>query len=151
MSRLSKFKLKLDAAVIPDSADDARRMLEEHSALRKHIVKVGIETVEGEGQAILEKICGSRNKSQGSLPSAYVDGNKDLKLVAPKVEHYMHRLHQARQFLLHEWSVTKAKLEQCLQLRMFEQDCEDVSISQSPRFNTAIELVYVAHYFVADV
>ena len=127
MTRLAKFKGKLDAAVIPDSADDARRMLADHSLLRKHIVKVGIETAEGQGQSILEKICGSRNQSQGSLPSAYVDGNKDLKLVAPKVEHYMHRLHQARQYLLHEWSVTKAKLEQCLQLRLFEQDCEEVS------------------------
>ena len=62
----------------------------------------------------------------GCLPSVYVVGNMDLKQTAPKVEHYITRLHQARQHLFHMWNVTKAKLEQCLQLRLFEQDCEDV-------------------------
>ena len=65
--------------------------------------------------------------SAGCLPSVYVVGNMDLKQTAPKVEHYIHRLHQARQQLFHIWNVSKAKLEQCLQLRLFEQDCEDVS------------------------
>ena len=36
------------------------------------------------------------------------------------------QVHSGQQQLLQLWQVKKAKLEQCLKLRIFEQDCEKV-------------------------
>ena len=64
----------------------------------------------------------------GCLPSVYAVGNVDLQTAVPRVEHYLERMHQARQELFHTWNITKAKLEQVLSWRMFEEDCDGVSL-----------------------
>ena len=38
--------------------------------------------------------------------------------------HLLDQMHSGQQHLLHLWQIKKTKLEQCLQLRVFEQDCE---------------------------
>ena len=38
--------------------------------------------------------------------------------------HLLDQMHSGQQHLLHLWQIKKTKLEQCLQLRIFEQDCE---------------------------
>ena len=40
--------------------------------------------------------------------------------------HLLDQMHSGQQHLLHLWQIKKTKLEQCLQLRIFEQDCEKV-------------------------
>lgn len=65
MMRLSKIRDSLNNAEIPDSVDIARAMLEEHNTMKTRVSKAPIEALEGEGQAILEKIRGSQHKSQG--------------------------------------------------------------------------------------
>ena len=45
--------------------------------------------------------------------------------------HYLDQMHSGQQHLLHLWTIKKTKLEQCLQLRVFEQDCEKVMIDKS--------------------
>ena len=38
------------------------------------------------------------------------------------------QVHSGQQQLLQLWQVKRVRLDQCLQLRMFEQDCEKVNI-----------------------
>ena len=42
----------------------------------------------------------------------------------PQIMHLLDQMHSGQQHLLHLWQIKKTKLEQCLQLRVFEQDCE---------------------------
>jgi hypothetical protein len=53
--------------------------------------------------------------------------NPDLQAAIPQIMHYLDQMHSGQQHLLHLWQIKKTKLEQCLQLRVFEQDCEKAS------------------------
>ncbi len=44
----------------------------------------------------------------------------------PQIMQLLDQVHSGQQQLLQLWQIKKAKLEQCLQLRIFEQDCEKV-------------------------
>ena len=54
--------------------------------------------------------------------------NPDLQAAIPQIMHYLDQMHSGQQHLLHLWQIKKTKLEQCLQLRVFEQECEKVMI-----------------------
>ena len=53
--------------------------------------------------------------------------NPDLQAAIPSIMQLLDQLHSGQQQLLQLWQIKKAKLDQCLQLRMFEQDCEKVT------------------------
>ena len=65
MSRFHKYRETLTSPEVPDHVIAARAMLDEHTALKKRIHKAAVDTLDGQGQKILERICGSRHKSQG--------------------------------------------------------------------------------------
>ncbi len=48
------------------------------------------------------------------------------------------QVHSGQQQLLQLWQVKRVRLDQCLQLRMFEQDCEKVITF----FSTFVQLLY---------
>ena len=49
-----------------------------------------------------------------------------VQAAIPQIMHYLDQMHSGQQHLLHLWQIKKTKLEQCMQLRVFEQDCEKV-------------------------
>ena len=53
--------------------------------------------------------------------------NPDLQASIPLIMQLLDQLHSGQQQLLQLWQLKKNKLDQCLQLRMFEQDCEKVN------------------------
>ena len=105
-------------------------MLEEHNYVKKRVMRAPIDALDHEGGHILERICGSgKHNCKGTVPSAMVCGNQDLQSVAPQVSHWLENLHASQQHLNHMWQMKKLQLEQCFQLRLFEQDVEKVSWS----------------------
>ena len=62
----------------------------------------------------------------GHLPSVYVVGNMDFQSAAPPLQNILETLHEARQYLMHLWQIRKTKLEQFMQLRMYEAEVEKV-------------------------
>ena len=52
--------------------------------------------------------------------------NPDLQASIPSIMQLLDQIHSGQQQLLQLWQLKKNKLDQCLQLRMFEQDCEKV-------------------------
>ena len=50
--------------------------------------------------------------------------NPDLQSSVPQIMHTLGQVQSSQQHILHLWQVKKTKLEQCFQLRVFEQDCE---------------------------
>ena len=52
--------------------------------------------------------------------------NPDLQASIPTIMQLLDQIHSGQQQLIQLWQIKKNKLDQCLQLRMFEQDCEKV-------------------------
>uniref|UniRef100_A0ACB8FCB4 Uncharacterized protein n=1 Tax=Sphaerodactylus townsendi TaxID=933632 RepID=A0ACB8FCB4_9SAUR len=122
LSRLEELQDILAKKDLPQDLEAARSMIEEHSQLKKKVIKAPIEDLDLEGQKLLQRIQSSETfpkKNSGS-------GNADLQNLLPKVSAMLDRLHSTRQHLHQMWHVRKLKLDQCFQLRLFEQDAEKV-------------------------
>ncbi|KAM9102616.1 triple functional domain protein isoform 5-T5 [Sarcophilus harrisii] len=120
LSRLEELQDILAKKELPQDLEGARNMIEEHSQLKKKVIKAPIEDLDLEGQKLLQRIQSSDSfpkKNSGS-------GNADLQNLLPKVSTMLDRLHSTRQHLHQMWHVRKLKLDQCFQLRLFEQDAE---------------------------
>ena len=68
--------------------------------------------------------------SSGILPSPMVSGSADFQLAAPQISQLLENIHASRQHLNQLWHMKKMKLEQCFQLRLFEQDVEKVGSNE---------------------
>lgn len=125
LSRLEELQDILAKKDLPQDLEAARSMIEEHSQLKKKVIKAPIEDLDLEGQKLLQRIQSSETfpkKNSGS-------GNADLQNLLPKVSTMLDRLHSTRQHLHQMWHVRKLKLDQCFQLRLFEQDAEKVNVN----------------------
>lgn len=61
----------------------------------------------------------------GSIESGATGGtDPDGRALAALVIQHLDSVHAAQQHLLQLWHIKKMKLDQCFQLRLFEQDCE---------------------------
>lgn len=52
--------------------------------------------------------------------------NADIQGLVPRITQLLDKLHSTRQHLHQAWHVRKLQLDQCFQLRLFEQDAEKV-------------------------
>ncbi len=56
----------------------------------------------------------------------------DISTVSPQLQRWVETIHQHRAHLTQLWHARKLKLEQCFQLRLFEQDVEKVIATFAP-------------------
>lgn len=95
-------------------------------------MKAPVEDIDVMGQRLLQDICGSPDTGQGNdkggeggnSPVALGPDLLDIKKI---VLRNLDSVHNTQQQLLQSWHHKKVKLDQCFQLRLFEQDCEKVS------------------------
>jgi enamine deaminase RidA (YjgF/YER057c/UK114 family) len=55
-----------------------------------------------------------------------ISGNADFQSAVPQISQLLENLQSTKQHLNQLWGVKKMRLEQCLQLRIFEEDVEKV-------------------------
>ncbi|CAH2283569.1 triple functional domain isoform X1 [Pelobates cultripes] len=120
LSRLEELQEMLANKELPQDLEGARNMIEEHSQMKKRVIKAPIEDLDLEGQKLLQRIQSSESFPKKNSSS----GNADLQNLLPKVSTMLDRLHSTRQHLHQMWHLRKVKLDQCFQLRLFEQDAE---------------------------
>ncbi|XP_041422127.1 triple functional domain protein isoform X2 [Xenopus laevis] len=120
LSRLEELQEMLAIKELPQDLEGARNMIEEHSQMKKRVIKAPIEDLDVEGQKLLQIIQSSESFPKKNSSS----GNADLQNLLPKVSTMLDRLHSTRQHLHQLWHMRKVKLDQCFQLRLFEQDAE---------------------------
>ena len=65
LKKLDKQREILTGPETPENITMATGMLEEHASLKRRIQKSPLEGLDKEGHFLLERICGSRHKSQG--------------------------------------------------------------------------------------
>uniref|UniRef100_A0A8C7DLT6 non-specific serine/threonine protein kinase n=1 Tax=Oncorhynchus kisutch TaxID=8019 RepID=A0A8C7DLT6_ONCKI len=109
LSRLEEMQEVVARKDFPTDLDGARRMIEEHATLKKKVIKAPIEELDTEGQ---------RNSNASGVCNADTQG------LVPRVATLLDKLHSTRQHLHQAWHIRKLQLDQCFQLRLFEQDAE---------------------------
>uniref|UniRef100_UPI0037E9BC8D triple functional domain protein isoform X2 n=1 Tax=Semicossyphus pulcher TaxID=241346 RepID=UPI0037E9BC8D len=133
LARLEEMQETVSRKDFPQDLEGARRMIEEHATLKKKVIKAPIEELDTEGQRLLQRIQssesfsnrnGSSGGSGGSSSSSSGMCNADTQGLVPRITQLLDKLHSTRQHLHQAWHVRKLQLDQCFQLRLFEQDAE---------------------------
>ncbi|XP_035392161.1 kalirin isoform X1 [Electrophorus electricus] len=120
LSRLEELQELLAKKEFPVDVEGSRRLIEEHTQLRKRVMKAPVEELDREGQRLLQCI----RSSDGFSGRNCISGGADFQSVVPKIASLLDKLHGTRQHLHQMWHIRKLKLDQCFQLRLFEQDAE---------------------------
>ncbi|XP_077393582.1 kalirin isoform X1 [Festucalex cinctus] len=120
LSRLEDLQEVLSKKEFPSDVEGSRRLIEEHTQLKKKVLKAPVEDLDREGQRLLQCI----RCSDGYSGRSCISGSADFQSLVPKVASLLDKLHSTRQHLHQMWHVRKLKLDQCFQLRLFEQDAE---------------------------
>uniref|UniRef100_A0A6I8PGU4 non-specific serine/threonine protein kinase n=1 Tax=Ornithorhynchus anatinus TaxID=9258 RepID=A0A6I8PGU4_ORNAN len=120
LARLEDLQEMLARKEFPVDVEGSRRLIDEHAQLKKKVLRAPVEELDREGQRLLQCIrCSDGFSGRNGLP-----GSADFQSLVPKVTSLLDRLHSTRQHLHQMWHVRKLKLDQCFQLRLFEQDAE---------------------------
>ncbi|XP_014056496.1 triple functional domain protein isoform X3 [Salmo salar] len=132
LARQEELQETLAQRDLPRDLEGARRLMEEHASLKKRATKASVEELDTQGRRLLQRL------QQGSVtPGGYTNhggggtdandgltGHPDAHNLVPKVSALLDKLHGTRQHLQQLWHMRKLKLDQCFQLRLFEQDAE---------------------------
>ena len=62
LGKLDRLREILVNPDLPDDLAGAKMMIEEHNHLKKKVTKAPIESLEAEGQRILQRICGASGR-----------------------------------------------------------------------------------------
>uniref|UniRef100_A0A7N6FKH6 non-specific serine/threonine protein kinase n=1 Tax=Anabas testudineus TaxID=64144 RepID=A0A7N6FKH6_ANATE len=116
LARLEELQETLSQRDLPRDLEGARRLMEEHAALKKRATKASVEELDTQGRRLLQRL-------QSHTAGGGSSGEYAHNLVA-KVTGLLDKLHGTRQNLQQLWHMRKLKLDQCFQLRLFEQDAE---------------------------
>ncbi|EDK97859.1 mCG127132, isoform CRA_a, partial [Mus musculus] len=120
LSRLEDLQEMLARKEFPVDVEGSRRLIDEHTQLKKKVLKAPVEELDREGQRLLQCIrCSDGFSGRNCIP-----GSADFQSLVPKITSLLDKLHSTRQHLHQMWHVRKLKLDQCFQLRLFEQDAE---------------------------
>lgn len=142
LARLEELQETLSQRDLPRDLEGARRLMEEHAALKKRATKASVEELDTQGRRLLQRLqsqsTGSSNDGSYSNRTMGASGDSndhhhgchvhaDVHNLVAKVTGLLDKLHGTRQNLQQLWHMRKLKLDQCFQLRLFEQDAEKVN------------------------
>ncbi|XP_033628960.1 kalirin-like [Asterias rubens] len=138
MHRQDHLKREMNCTNFSMTIEGAQQQIEEHTRLREQVLEIPVEQINQEGQKLLRRICSGFNgdestttdsgysgSSHGSFTSmSSIAASADFHGVVPRVNRMMDSVTATRQQLHQLWQIRKLKLEQCLELRLFEQDVQ---------------------------
>ena len=131
LDRLDDFREDLNHNDFADDVSGAKKCMELHVEVKRKILKIPVENIDNVGQRLLQRL--STCESGNSYDSGYsgrdssasnMTCNPDMQSSIPQIMQLLDQVHSGQQQLLQLWQIKKGKLDQCLQLRLFEQDCE---------------------------
>ncbi|XP_076823491.1 triple functional domain protein-like isoform X2 [Clavelina lepadiformis] len=126
LDKLHDIESQLLSDKFAQDQEGAKVMIEEHIKLKKRITSAPIEQLDSQGQKLLKRIngnnCDADSGFSGSSVGVLLSGNADFQSAVPRIHSLVEKLHGTRHQLLKMWHMRKTKLEQCYQLRLFQQD-----------------------------
>ncbi|XP_045464356.1 kalirin isoform X2 [Harmonia axyridis] len=121
LDRLDDLQEDLARNDFAEDVSGAKHKIDVHNDMKKKIMKVPIEELDILGQRLLQK-AGGPDTGQGGRDTSNL--SPDVADVKNLVLQNLDSVHSSQQHLLQLWHHKKLKLDQCFQLRLFEQDCE---------------------------
>nr|XP_039274741.1 kalirin-like isoform X3 [Styela clava] len=136
LDKLHAIEGELSSDEYANTQEEAKAMIENHVKLKKKIIHAPIEQLDTQGHKLLKRINGSNGDADsgfsvlkaykyymnGSSGGVALSGNSDFQCAAPRIHSLVDKLHNTRHRLHNMWHLRKVKLDQCFQLRLFEQD-----------------------------
>lgn len=135
--RIEDFQEDLQHFDLAEDVNGAKHQIDNHNDMKRKILKLPIQDdLDTLGQKLLSKLSQYMNRSEGSAPTSTNNQqasngaslpNFDIPDITDTISHVLQHLETSRntqQQLLILWQQKKLKLDQCFQLRLFEQDCE---------------------------
>lgn len=150
INRLNQLQIELSIFEQAENKELCQEAIQIHTNLKQKIFSISIEPLVCEGRNLLKILCGNTNNDlneqhnhhqqqhslniAGARDSGYSGSsnesnekfNYDYFNEANKIKEPMEQLRISKQKLQSLWQQKKVKLEQCLQLRIFEQDCNQM-------------------------
>lgn len=132
LDRIDDLQEDMSRSDFAEDVNGAKHGIDHHNDMKKKILKLPIEDIDVQGQKLLTKLGADSNRSDDASHSSQMNANRpmpnnpDLAAMFNQVLQQLDSVHKAQQHLLTVWQHKKTKLDQCFQLRLFEQDCEKV-------------------------
>lgn len=129
MDRIEDLQEDITRSNFADDVNGAKHAIEHHNDMKKKISKLPIDELDLQGQKLLTKLSSDSNRqehhaSSHSAQKNQMPTNPDMANIFNQVLQQLDAVHKGQQQLLTVWQHKKNKLDQCFQLRLFEQDCE---------------------------
>lgn len=133
LDRLDDLQEDVARADFADDVAGARRAIDAHSDISKRLAKVPVDELDIQGERILQRLeaadAASLEASGGGVSSDGVDGSSQMGGAfhcgsASAVRVQLTAVRSAHEHAHKLWQHKKIQLDQCFQLRLFEQDCE---------------------------
>lgn len=130
LDRIEDIQEDLNRSDFAEDVNGAKHGIDQHKEMEKKILKLPIEELDLQGQKLLAKLSAdsNRQKHHASHSSqknhAQVPSNPDMAVIFHQVLQQLDSVHKGQEHLMTVWNHKRIKLDQCFQLRLFEQDCE---------------------------
>lgn len=138
LSKFAQLQIELSSFEQPETRETCQEAILVHANAKQRVFGINIEQLIGEGRSLLRALVGHESHEMllGLVPGGTRDSgysgsesekfNYDYFGEASKIKEPIEQLRAAKQKVQGLWQQKKLKLEQCLQLRIFEQDCSQV-------------------------
>ena len=137
LAKFNILQIELSTFDQPDTKEACQEAIVAHTNTKQRIFGINIDQLILEARQLLKILIGHDNNEillapGGTRDSGY-SGSESEKFScdyfneASKIKEPMEQLRLSKQKIQSLWQQKKLKLEQCLQLRVFEQDCNQVS------------------------
>ncbi|XP_069191995.1 triple functional domain protein isoform X3 [Procambarus clarkii] len=130
LDQLEDVRDELQQSDFADDVNGAKRAIERHKEMHQKVTGNLIHDLDMMGQRLLHRL----NCDEGSgydsgysgrdSASSLILNNPDFQNSIPQILSLMDSVHQAQQHVQQLWQHKKMRLDQCFQLRLFEQDVE---------------------------
>jgi kalirin len=141
LSKFNALQIELSTFEQPDTKEACQEAIIAHTSTRQRVFSMNIEQLIADAKNLLKTLIGHDNNEillapGGTRDSGYSGSesekfNCDYFSEASKIKEPMEQLRVSKQKVQNLWQQKKLKLEQCLQLRVFEQDCSQVSFNMN--------------------
>lgn len=129
--RIEDLQEDISRSDFAEDVNGAKHGIEHHNDMKKKILKLPIEELDLKGQKLLQKLNADTNRQEHHASHSsqknnhtQMPNNPDMAAIFQQVIQQLDLVHKGQQHLLTVWNHKKTKLDQCFQLRLFEQDCE---------------------------
>lgn len=141
LDRLDDWREDITRMEFSEDISAIKHGIELHDEIKDKILRSPFEDVDAMGQELLKRLSfdSTGANSNGSGSSGYDSGysgrssssssvvsNPDMQASIPTIMGMVEQIHGAKDKLLQLWHGKKVQLDQCFQLRHFEQDCKKV-------------------------